>query len=87
MTTGAPMNAQTVFRGNAYSLNGNLAIKSQRTAKHPPKISAAGNTVRWLGVEKRIRAKCGAASPINAIGPQKAVMTPTIIPAAITKVS
>ena len=41
-----------------------------------PKRRTAGINVLWFAVLKIILAMCGTASPINAIGPAKAVITP-----------
>ena len=44
----------------------------------------AGIVMRWLEVWNKPRAMCGTATPMNAIGPQKAVTPPASRPVANT---
>ena len=80
--TGAPKRALTVEMGSGY-------VKSEQSTshtsnRHAPISTQAGMVTRWFEVLKMPRAICGTATPINAIGPQKAVTPPASNPVAIT---
>ena len=50
-------------------------IQQQRRAMTDPDRAVAGNNTEWFDVRYINRAMCGTISPINPIGPQKAVTT------------
>ena len=62
--------------GNVYSDVGTCAIISQINNTIAPVIAVAGINILWFEVVKISLAICGTANPINAIGPEKAVITP-----------
>ncbi len=76
ITTGAPNKEVIAFMGKVNSLAGNWAIESQINSTIAPIIADEGINILWLDVENNIFAICGTAKPINAIGPEKAVITP-----------
>lgn len=73
MTTGAPMTGVMTLIGMRLS-EGRVDNQLQSSARQPPVSKVAGNRVRWSDVPSRRRAMCGTASPMNAMGPQKAVL-------------
>ena len=73
---GAPNNDVIAFIGKVYSLVGNCAILSQINIIIAPLIATAGINVLWFEVLNNNFVICGTAKPINAIGPENAVITP-----------
>jgi hypothetical protein len=51
------------------------ATTSQNNAMNMPVIATAGISRNWVRYGHHNFAKCGAARPMNAMGPQKAVIT------------
>ena len=65
--------------GNMYAEFGICAMVSLKSITILPIISEAGINILWFEVLKIIFAICGTANPINAIGPENAVITPVKI--------
>lgn len=76
MITGAPNKEVIAFIGRVNWLFGNCAIQSQSTKIIAPNKETAGINTLWLEVLNINLVTCGTAMPINAMGPQKAVITP-----------
>ena len=58
--------------------------QSHNSSRLAPNSAQAGTVSRWLDVCMIPRARCGTATPMNAIGPQKAVTPPANKPVANT---
>ena len=76
MIIGAPNNDVMALMGKVNSLVGNWAIPSQINIIMAPPMATAGIKILWLEVLNNNLVKCGTANPINAMGPENAVMTP-----------
>lgn len=74
MITGAPKRGVTALIGIMMLVGKTHAIL-HRTAINAPHRMVAGSSVRWSEVRQMSLAMCGTASPMNVIGPQKAVAT------------
>ena len=72
--TGAPIIGVTAFIGMTES-EGRVQRILQSKAIAEPQNIVAGRSIRWFSEPIIIRVMCGTASPMNAIGPQNAVVT------------
>ena len=77
---GAPNSADTVEIGSGYTKSEHST--SHTSSRQAPMRAEAGMVMRWLEVRKIPRAICGTATPMNAIGPQNAVIPPANRPVA-----
>ena len=71
---GAPMKGVTALRGITPLSPGKTQMALARSATAAPVRMVAGNSFWWFSVPSIMRAICGTASPIKAIGQQKAVV-------------
>lgn len=83
--TGAPMIGVIAFNGIRLPVAGVVLSKLHRRATKPPVIMVQGMRDDWLSVCKSSRAMWGTASPINATGPQYAVVTAVCMPVSKSK--
>lgn len=72
---GAPINGVMALSGKMPCVPGNAQISWHNSATNEPNNMLIGSNCWWLSVDMSRRAKCGTARPINAIGPQYAVVT------------
>ena len=71
--TGAPTRGVMAFRGSTLSLPGNTVRRLHSNATHEPAKIVTGSSIVWFDEPSSRRAICGTASPMNEMGPQKAV--------------
>ena len=77
--TGAPNSGVTALRGSTLCC-GNTEMTLQSKATTAPITIVTGISVRWSAVRIISRAMWGTARPMNATGPQYAVLIPVSSP-------
>lgn len=70
----------TAFRGMIPNSPGKMQSRLQVRATALPVRMVMGMRELWFDVPENSRAMCGTASPMNAMGPQKAVVAAVRMP-------
>ena len=82
--TGTPKSGVTTLSGISVPSDGRLHTQLHVSPIIPPNRRVSGISVRLFAVRETILVICGTASPMNEIGPQKAVVRAEINPVDIS---